>query len=63
MASYRRSTSSGDMEGDWGPVIPVIIEFPSFEQADNWYESAEYQELRALPSGAMKLNAVMIEGV
>ena len=51
------------MEGDWRPVRPVIIEFPSLEQAYQWYESEEYKELRALRSAAAKLNAVFIEGV
>jgi uncharacterized protein (DUF1330 family) len=51
------------MEGDWSPVRAVIMEFPSLEQAYQWYESEDYKELRALRSGAAKLNAVFIEGV
>ena len=51
------------VEGDWRPVRPVIIEFSSLEQAYQWYESEDYKELRALRSGAVKLNAVFIEGV
>ena len=51
------------VEGDWRPVLPVIIEFPSLEQAYQWYESEAYKELRALRAGAAKLNAVFIEGV
>lgn len=51
------------LEGDWCPILPVIIEFPSLEQAYQWYESEEYKELRALRSGAAKVNAVFIEGV
>jgi uncharacterized protein (DUF1330 family) len=51
------------VEGDWHPVIPVIIEFPSLERAHEWYDSDEYKELRALRFGAAKLNAVLIEGV
>jgi len=51
------------LEGDWSLVRAVIIEFPSLEQAYRWYESEDYKELRALRSGAAKLNAVFIEGV
>ena len=51
------------VEGDWRPIIPVIIEFPNLEQAHQWYESEDYKELRALRSDAAKLNAVFIEGV
>jgi uncharacterized protein (DUF1330 family) len=58
-----RGGKSNVVEGDWRPVIPVIIEFPSLEQAHAWYESENYKELRDLRSGAAKLNAVFIEGV
>ena len=58
-----RGGKSNIVEGDWSPVIPVIIEFPSLEQVYAWYESEDYKELRGLRSGAAKLNAVFIEGV
>ena len=58
-----RGGSVNVVEGDWRPVLPVIIEFPSLEQAYEWYESEDYKELRALRAGAAKLNAVFIEGV
>jgi uncharacterized protein (DUF1330 family) len=51
------------LEGDWQPVRPVVIEFPSFDRAKQWYESAEYQELIAIRSGAAKVNGVLIEGL
>ena len=51
------------MEGDWQPVFPVIIEFPSLEQAHSWYGSEEYKDLKALRLSAVKSNAVFIEGV
>jgi uncharacterized protein (DUF1330 family) len=58
-----RGGKSHIVEGDWQPVLPVIIEFPSLEQAYVRYESEEYKELRALRSGAAKVNAVFTEGV
>ena len=36
------------IEGMWRPVFPVIIEFPSLEQAHRWYDSAEYRELKQM---------------
>lgn len=51
------------MEGDWHPVFPVIIEYPSLEQAHCWYDSDEYRELKALRLSAVKSNAVFIEGL
>lgn len=50
------------VEGDWQPVFPVLIEFPSLEQAHRWYDSEEYSELKALRLAATKGNAVFIEG-
>ncbi|MFB3120145.1 MAG: DUF1330 domain-containing protein [Stenotrophomonas maltophilia] len=51
------------VEGDWQPVFPVIIEFPSLEQAHRWYASDEYRELKALRLSAARSNAVFIEGL
>jgi len=51
------------VEGDWQPVFPVIIEFPSLEQAHCWYASDEYRELKVLRLSAVRSNAVFIEGL
>jgi uncharacterized protein (DUF1330 family) len=51
------------VEGTWQPVYPVIIEFPSLEQAHRWYNSEEYRELKALRSEAADCHAVFIEGL
>ncbi len=51
------------VEGDWKPIYPVMIEFPSLEDARNWYESDEYSELKAIRLEATKSNAVFINGV
>lgn len=50
------------VEGDWQPVFPVIIEFPSLEQAHRWYDLDEYRDLKALRLVATKGNGVIIEG-
>ncbi|MDQ3803160.1 MAG: DUF1330 domain-containing protein [Acidobacteriota bacterium] len=50
------------VEGDWQPVFPVIIEFPSLEQAHRWYDSEEYRDLKALRLGSTRGSAVFIEG-
>lgn len=49
-------------EGDWRPAFPVIIEFPSLEQAHRWYDSEEYRELKALRLAATRGYAAFIEG-
>lgn len=50
------------LEGDWKPVFPVMIEFPSLQQAHRWYGSEEYRELKAIRLAATRGSAVLIEG-
>lgn len=50
------------VEGQWRPVFPVLIEFPSLEQAYRWYDSDEYRGLKALRLAATRGNAVFVEG-
>lgn len=51
------------LEGDWQPWYPVIIEFPSYERAMNWYHSDQYKELKALRHSAVNCNVVFMEGL
>lgn len=50
------------VEGQWRPVFPVLIEFPSLAQAHRWYASDAYRDLKALRLAATTGNAVFIEG-
>lgn len=50
------------VEGTWHPTVPVIIEFPSLEQAYQWYESPEYRPLKKLRLEGTRGHAVFIEG-
>lgn len=36
------------LEGDWHPARTIVIEFPSMEQLDAFYNSPEYVELRKI---------------
>jgi uncharacterized protein (DUF1330 family) len=51
------------VEGDWRPVFPVIIEFPSLDQARQWYNSEDYRELKDMRLSATRSNGVFIEGL
>jgi uncharacterized protein (DUF1330 family) len=50
------------VEGNWKPVFPVLIEFPSLAEAHRWYNSDGYRDLKALRLAATRGNAVFIEG-
>ena len=55
--------SIDSVEGTWRPAFPVLIEFPSLEQAHRWYNSEEYRELKELRLAATKGHAVFRAGV
>jgi uncharacterized protein (DUF1330 family) len=43
--------------------FPVLIEFPTLEQANAWYNSAEYAELLEMRKSAGKYEAVFMRGI
>lgn len=51
------------MEGDWAPGRVVIVEFPSIEKAQEWLDSPEYSEARALRHIAATTQAIVVQGI
>ncbi len=50
------------VEGGWSPERLVVAEFPSFDQAQAFYHSPEYQRAVRLRLAAAKCKGVLIEG-
>lgn len=50
-------------EGGWQPPRLVIVEFPSVEQAQAWYQSPEYAPALALRTKASNSRLVIAEGL
>ena len=50
------------LEGGWKPSRTVIVEFPSFERAEQFYNSPEYQSIKKLRDGAANVQFILIEG-
>ena len=50
------------LEGNQSPRT-VIVEFPTFEEAEKCYNSDEYQEAHGILKGSVKRNFQIIEGV
>lgn len=48
-------------EGEPTLTYPVLIEFPDLAAAHGWYDSPEYQELKALRQSGSKANASFFE--
>ncbi|MEQ8582655.1 MAG: DUF1330 domain-containing protein [Marinoscillum sp.] len=51
------------LEGSATPSYLVMIQFPGFEMAENWYDSDEYKELKALRLSATTSTGVIMEGL
>ena len=49
-------------EGTWTPKRFVILEFPSLEKANAWYDSAEYAPAKALRQATSSADLFMVEG-
>ncbi len=51
------------LEGGWTPKRVVVIEFPSMQQANEWYNSPEYAPLIKLRQQAATGKLIVVEGV
>lgn len=52
------------LEGDWHPPRLTVLRYPSFEAAQEMYNSPAYVAVRALRQGATAcFNMVLVEGV
>ncbi len=51
------------LEGDWNPGRMVLLKFPSFEAAQAFYDTPEYQKAKAAREGAAVMRMVCVEGV
>jgi uncharacterized protein (DUF1330 family) len=49
-------------EGGWQPKRLVVLEFPSMDQARQWYGSQEYAPALALRLKAARSKVLLVEG-
>jgi uncharacterized protein (DUF1330 family) len=49
-------------EGDWQPHRLLMLEFPTFEQAERWYNSSEYKPVIAIRERAARTQLIIAEG-
>ena len=50
------------LEGKWDYTRNVIIEFPTYEKALEWYNSDEYQPVKKIRLDNSTSNAIIIKG-
>ncbi len=51
------------LEGDWSPSRFVIVEFPTVEQAQTWWDSADYAAAKTLRHKAATTQMLLVEGI
>lgn len=51
------------LEGDWQPQRFVILEFPSFERAQAWHASPEYQAIAPIRYRNATSQMIVVEGL
>ena len=57
-----RAGETVSLEGSEETRRVVILEFPSLEQAKQWYRSDDYQTVRKVRAGAAEADFLAIEG-
>ena len=48
--------------GKWDYARTIVIKFPSYETAVNWYNSNEYKPVKKIREDNSKGNVIIIEG-
>lgn len=51
------------VEGNWKPERIVIIEFESYEIANNWWNSEEYKHASELRKKGADTNITIVDGI
>ncbi|HEX8599931.1 MAG TPA: DUF1330 domain-containing protein [Chloroflexia bacterium] len=51
------------LEGDWQPRRIVVLQFDSMEQAKAWYNSEDYDPLKAVRQRTTNSRMILVEGV
>jgi len=57
-----RGGKTRTLEGDWTPARVVVIEFPSYAKAEEFYDSDHYKPILAMRLKAGKSKAIIVDG-
>ena len=50
------------IEGNWKHPRTIVIKFPSYEKAIEWYNSDEYKSIKQIRLDNAETNAIIIKG-
>ena len=57
-----RGGKTRTLEGGWKPSRVVVLEFPSYEAAEKFYDSPEYRPVLDMRLKAGKSKAILVDG-
>ena len=57
-----RGGSVKNLEGSWCPGRFVILEFPTAQHAQSWWDSNEYAEAKAMRQRAAHTEMILVDG-
>ena len=57
-----RGGKTRTLEGGWTPPRLVVLEFPSYEKAEEFYDSDHYKPILAMRLKAGKSKAILVDG-
>jgi uncharacterized protein (DUF1330 family) len=57
-----RGGQTNVLEGTWTPTRIVILEFPSYQKAHDWWHSAEYAPAKELRQRFSATDLLIVEG-
>jgi uncharacterized protein (DUF1330 family) len=57
-----RGGQAGNLEGEWEPHRIVVLEFPSFGRAKEWWSSPEYAPAKSLRQEIATSEMIVVEG-
>ena len=58
-----RGGTAKKLEGSLEPKRLVVLEFPSLERANAWWDSPDYREPKAIRQRAAVSDTILVEGV
>jgi uncharacterized protein (DUF1330 family) len=58
-----RGGQAEQLEGEWEPKRVVLLEFPSYADAKEWWSCDAYRPLKELRRSASVGNILLVEGV
>jgi uncharacterized protein (DUF1330 family) len=57
-----RGGKTKTLEGGWTPPRVVVLEFPTYEKAEEFYHSEHYKPILAMRLKAGKSKAILVDG-